>query len=102
MPGRLDDAIDLLKTAVFPLFRRHDMEVVQAGMTILGDKSFGELIYTMQFADLAELELKWNAFLSDPEWAAALAKVERKGPLYQSIRRRVVSNGPFEDLLSGA
>jgi len=102
MPGRLGDVIDLLKTVLIPLFRRHEMEVVQAGFTTLGDNCFNELVYTMRFADLAEMERKWTAFLADPEWPAALAEREKSGPLYQAIRRRVVDTGPFDALLTEA
>ena len=85
----LGDAIDLFKSVVISLFRRHGMDVVHAGFTTIGDNSFNEIIYTMKFADLADLERKWMAFLTDPDWAAALKDRETSGPLYQAIRRRV-------------
>lgn len=102
MPGRLGDAIDLFRTVLIPLFRKHGMEVIQAGFTTMGDKAFGELVYTMRFSDLADLERKWKAFLTDPDWVAALAEREKSGALYQSIRRRVLDTGPFDALLDGA
>lgn len=102
IPGRLDDVIDLFKTVVIPLFHRHDMQLVQAGFTTIGDNSFNELVYTLRFSDLADLESKWKAFLTDPDWAAALADREKSGPLYQAIRRRTVDSSPFDELLNGA
>ncbi|MCW2846312.1 MAG: family containing protein [Marmoricola sp.] len=96
--GRLGDVIDLFKTEVIPLFHKHEMELVHVGFTTLGDNSFNELIYTMRFRDLAELESKWAAFILDPEWNAAFTEREKTGPLYQSIRRRVTDGGPFEEL----
>lgn len=99
MPGRLNDVIDMFKTVVVPLFRRHSMDIVQAGYTTIGDNSFNELVYTMQFSDLADLELKWKAFLNDPDWAAALTDREKSGPLYQAIRRRTLESSPFDELL---
>lgn len=102
MPGRLNDAIELFKTALIPLFRRHNMEVVQAGFTTIGDNSFNELVYTMRFADLADLERKWSAFLTDPDWVTALTDREKSGPLYQAIRRRTVDSSPFDELLNAA
>lgn len=100
MPGRLGDVIDLFKTVVIPLFRRHDMEIVQAGFTTIGDSSFNELVYTMRFEDLADLERKWKAFLADPEWGPAFMDREKTRPLYQAIRRRIADSTPFDDLLS--
>jgi len=102
MPGRLGDAINLFKTVVIALFRRHGMELVQAGFTTIGDKSFNELVYTMRFADLADLERKWTAFLTDPDWATALTDHEQSGPLYQAIRRRVIDSSPFDAILNAA
>ena len=97
--GRLGDVIELFKSVVIPQFGKHKMELVHAGFTTLGDNSFNELVYTMRFRDLAELESKWNAFIQDPEWTAAFAEREKTGPLYQAIRRRVTDGGPFDELL---
>jgi hypothetical protein len=98
--GRLGDVIDLFNTEVIPLFRKHEMELVHVGFTTLGDNSFNELIYTMRFRDLAELESKWAAFIQDPQWNAAFTEREKTGALYQSIRRRVTDGGPFDELLT--
>lgn len=100
VPGRLGDVIDLFKNEVVPLFRKHEMELVHVGFTTLGQNSFNELIYTMRFHNLAELESKWAAFIQDPEWDAALSQREKTGPLYQAIRRRVTDGGPFDELLT--
>lgn len=100
MPGRLSDAINLFKTVVISLFRRHGMEVVQAGFTTIGDNSFNEMVYTMRFSDLADMERKWTAFLTDPDWAAALRDHEKSGPLYQAIRRRTLDSSPFDEILN--
>lgn len=97
--GRLADVIDLFKTEVVPLFEKHGMKLVHVGFTTVGDNSFNELIYTMRFRDMAELERQWAAFIQDPQWDAALGAREKSGPLYQSIRRRLTDAGPFDDLL---
>lgn len=96
MPGRLPDVIALFHEDVIPLFRKHGMEFSQAGYTILGDNCFNEFVYTMRFADLAELEAKWGAFLVDPAWGSAFAAREAKGPLYRSIRRRIIDTSQFD------
>ncbi|MEV5302577.1 MULTISPECIES: NIPSNAP family protein [Amycolatopsis methanolica group] len=100
--GRFQDVVDLFTSVVVPLFRKHGMEMTQVGCTTIGDNSFNELVYTMRFADLAELERKWGTFLADPDWASALASREENGPLYQAIRRRVVDSKPFEGVLDHA
>lgn len=97
VPGRLPAVIELFHGHVIPLFAKHGMELVQVGRTMIGENSFNELVYTMRFADLAELEEKWAAFLGDPEWVAAVSEREAQGPLYQSIRRRVLDASPVAE-----
>ncbi|WP_228714356.1 NIPSNAP family protein [Prauserella endophytica] len=100
--GRFRDVVDLFTSVVVPLFRKHGMEMTQVGCTTIGDNSFNELVYTMRFSDLAELERKWGTFLADPDWASALASREENGPLYQAIRRRVIDSTLFEGVLDHA
>lgn len=97
--GRFGDVVDLFTSVVVPLFRKHAMEITQVGYTTIGDNSFNEIVYTMRFSDLAELERKWGTFLADPDWRSALAVREEIGPLYQAIRRRVVDSALFEGVL---
>jgi hypothetical protein len=70
------------------------MELVLAGTTWFGENSINELVYTMRFADIAELERKWKQLVTDPEWTAALGKAEAAagGPLVASIKRRVLDS----------
>lgn len=97
--GRLKDVGDLFTSVVVPLFATYEMDVVQAGFTTIGDHCFNEFVYTMRFSDLADMERKWRAFLDDPTWISALAERERTGPLYQTIRRRVVDAAMFDEVL---
>jgi len=93
-PGRLGAVLDLFTSATVPMLDKHGMELVSAGRTMIGEHSFGELVYTLRFDDLAELDRKWNAMLGDPEWVAALTAAEADGPLFASMRRRVLDAGP--------
>ncbi|BBG00869.1 MULTISPECIES: NIPSNAP family protein [Pseudonocardia] len=97
VPGRLPAIIKLFREVTLPLFDRHGMKVVSVGRTSFGDNSFNELVYVLQFSDLAELDAKWTAFLGDDDWADALSTYEADGPLHQSIRRRLVDPSPFSD-----
>lgn len=70
------------------------MELVLAGTTWFGENSINELVYTMRFADIAELERKWKQLVTDPEWLVALGEAEAAagGPLVASIKRRVLDS----------
>lgn len=95
LPGRLPTIIELFNELTIPLFAKHGMELVNIGRTWIGEDSLNELVYTMRFADLTELENKWAQFLQDPEWVSGFTKREAEGPLYQSIRRKLLDAGPF-------
>ncbi|BBX62236.1 hypothetical protein MSAS_14100 [Mycobacterium saskatchewanense] len=96
IPGRLSTVIELFNEVTLGLFAKHEMDLVHIGRTWIGQESLNELVYTMRFNDLAEMESKWTAFLQDPEWIAAITAKEADGPLYQSIRRRLLDPGPFD------
>lgn len=95
VPGRLPALITRFNEYSFRLFAKHDMEVVQAGMTAVGEHAFGEVVYTLRFDDMADLERKWEGFLQDPEVSTMFAETEADGPLVQSIRRRFMTSAPF-------
>ncbi|MED5803833.1 NIPSNAP family protein [Gordonia sp. Z-3] len=97
VPGRLPAIIDLFNQHTIRLFAKHDMDLIQVGRTWIGENSYNELVYTLRFSDVAELEKKWEMFLQDPEWVAELTAREAEGPMVASMRRRLVDPGPFAD-----
>ena len=94
VPGRFPALIEFFNVHTVPAFAKCDMELVLAGTTWMGEHSINELVYTMRFADVAELERKWKQLVSDPGWTAALAEAEAQagGPLVASIKRRVLDS----------
>jgi len=94
-PGRLESLITRFKEHALPLFVKHQMDLVQIGVTSVGDHSFNEVVYTLRFTDVADMERKWGAFVHDPEWIAAFRASEADGPLVQSMRRRLVDASSF-------
>ncbi|MHA6797354.1 NIPSNAP family protein (plasmid) [Pseudonocardia bannensis] len=97
-PGRLEALITRFKEHTFRLFDKHQMDLVQIGVTSVGDHSFNEVVYTLRFADAADMERKWGEFIRDPEWIAVFRASEAEGPLVQSMRRRLVDASAFGDL----
>lgn len=79
-----------------PLLRKHEMQVVDMGLTVVGERSFTEVVYTLAFEDAAEMDAKWAVFLADEAVAEMFARTEANGPLVASIRRRLLQTAPFE------
>jgi hypothetical protein len=101
VPGRFPALVTMFNDHSIPLFAKHEMDLVSVGMTWVGDNSFNELIYTMRFDDVTELEFKWARYLQDPEFLAASAEYDAQGPVVQSLRRRLIDSGPFARAISG-
>jgi hypothetical protein len=95
VPGKLPALIERFNKHAFRLFAKHGMRVVQIGMTSVGDNSFNEIVYTLRFENLAEMDSKWTALLADQEAISVFTESEVDGPLIQSIRRRVLMTEPF-------
>ncbi|MFC7659108.1 NIPSNAP family protein [Pseudonocardia benzenivorans] len=59
-PGRLESLITRFKEHALPLFVKHQMDLVQIGVTSVGDHSFNEVVYMLRFTDVADMERKWG------------------------------------------
>lgn len=91
VPGRFATLLGFFNEHTRPALAKHGMQLVQAGSTFIGENSFNELVYTIRFADLAEVQGKWAQVVSDPQWAEAFAAAEASGPFVQSMKRRLLN-----------
>ena len=96
VPGRMPALVKRFNEHTLRLFQRHGMDLDFISLTAVGDNSNNELVYVLRFADYAELERKWAAFMSDPEWQRARAESEVDGPIVARINRRILNPAPFE------
>lgn len=84
MPGRLPDLNKRFETITLKLWDKHGIR--QAGFwTVLVGESNQDLVYLLEWKDMAERERVWNAFMADPEWLEKRAETERNGLLVASI-----------------
>lgn len=88
VPGRFATLLGFFNEHTRPAMARHGMHLVQAGTTFIGENSFNELVYTIRFADLAEVQSKWALVVGDPQWAEAFAAAGAGGPFVQTMKRR--------------
>lgn len=91
VPGRFAILLGFFNEHTRPTMAKHGMQLVQAGTTFIGDNSFNELVYTIRFADLAEVQSKWAKVVGDPQWAAAYVAAEAGGPFVQTMKRRLLN-----------
>lgn len=85
VPGRLPDLHERFSQHTTKFFAKHGIRVVGFWTTLVGP-STQELTYIVAYASLADRELRWGAFSSDPDWVATKKETERNGPIVDDIR----------------
>lgn len=84
--GRLADLEDRFRRHTMRLFARHGIISVGYWTTYSNDEQ--RLVYILAYPDHDAREGAWAAFRADPEWQAAAAASEARGPLI--VRRESV------------
>ena len=84
VPGRLPDLNKRFETITLKIWERHGIRPV-GFWTVLVGESNQDLVYLLEWKDLAERERVWNTFAADPEWLAKRAETEKGGPIVASI-----------------
>ena len=98
VPGSLPRLIERFNDVTIAMFEKHGMDLVLLSRTELGEDSKNEIVYLLRFSSYDELEKRWAAMLSDPEWRSAAAASESGGPLVASVRRRLLTTADFPGL----
>lgn len=95
--GRMPDLLRRFETAVLPLWEQYAIR--QAGFwTALDDASNHDLSYLIAWESKADRELRWNAFLQDPQWIAAYRASEEAGPLVASMTQAFLQPTEFSSV----
>lgn len=74
-PGRLHALNKRFETITLKFWEKYGIRQVGFWTTLIGPSN-QTLTYMLQWESLAEREIKWNAFASDPEWLAKRAETE--------------------------
>ena len=97
LPGRLPALLNRFETITLKLWERH--EIRQAGFwtTLIGDSN-QELTYLLAWESLAERDIKWTAFQTDPEWLSKRAETEKDGQIVANITTQLLSPTSFSSV----
>jgi hypothetical protein len=87
--GRLPPLLQRFEDHTLRLFEKHGIKQVGLWTVAIGDSN-NDLFLILQWESLAERELKFGAFLQDPEWLEARSKSEEHGPLEASITNTIL------------
>ena len=84
VPGKLSDLHARFRDHTNAIFARHGFKPVGYWTNLIGPSN-QQLIYILEWEDLAHCERAWEAFKTDPEWIAVKSDTEKDGPLVASI-----------------
>ena len=76
--------VDMFHNGEFEIFARAGFWQLLLGDTLIGPR-LPQLTYMVSFPDISEIDVKWDAFRSDPQWKKLSAQ-----PKYSS--EAIVSN----------
>jgi len=95
--GRLPALLKRFDTITLKIWERHG--IVQAGFwTVAIGESNQDLYYLLAWESLADRDVKWAAFQSDPEWIAKRAETEADGPIVASISNTILQPTSFSSV----
>ena len=97
VPGKLPDLLKRFDTTTLKLWDKHGIRQAGFWTTVVGESNQA-LYYMLAWESLAEREIKWAAFSTDPEWMAARAKTEEGGPIVQNIVNSLLQPTAFSSV----
>ncbi len=83
IPGRAGALHKRFANITNGLFEKHGIRVVGYFEPVVGVSN--QLIYLIQWDDMAHRERAFGAFQADPEWQTARAESEKDGPIVARI-----------------
>ena len=94
LPGRLPALLRRFETVTLAIWERHGIRPAGFWTTIIGDSN-QDLTYLLAWEGMAEREVRWTAFQSDPEWIAKRAETERDGQIVANITSSLLQPAAF-------
>jgi hypothetical protein len=97
VPGQMPKLLARFRDYTIPIWERHGIRALGFWTTLIGESS-NALTYIIPWESLADREMKWMAFQSDPAWRKARDESERDGPIVANIRSEMLTPTDFSAL----
>lgn len=96
VPGRLPDLNKRFETVTLKIWEKHGIRQVAFWTALIGTGN--QLIYVLEWKDLAEREKLWTEFQRDPEWIKARDESEKNGPLIVRVTNSILTPTSYSKL----
>jgi hypothetical protein len=97
LPGRLPALLKRFSDHTLGLWDKHCIRQAGFFTTAVGESS-NRLTYFVAWESLAEREVKWTAFVNDPEWHKVRDDSERDGPILANISSQFLTPTAFSSV----
>ncbi len=84
VPGKLPNVNDRFRNHTLRIFEKHGIKSVGYWTYVIGPSN-NQLVYLLEWKNMAEREQRWGAFGSDPEWLAVRQETEKDGPIVDRV-----------------
>lgn len=96
-PGRLPALLNRFQNTTLKIWERHGIRQAGFWTTLIGESNH-QLIYLLQWENLAERDKKWGAFQVDPEWIEKRAASEKDAPIVSNVSSQIITPTAFSSV----
>lgn len=93
-PARLPALQARFTNHTLGFFEKYGIKPLGFWTTLVGHDNH-ELMYLLEWKDMAEREAKWNAFQADPDWIARRAESEAVQPILARVSNQFLAPCAF-------
>ena len=97
LPGKMGDLQKRFKDHTLRLFEKHGIRPIAFFTPVISDSN-NQLIWIVEFRDLAHRESAWAAFGADPEWQKALEESHKDGQIVSNIENKILAPTDFSPI----
>ena len=97
LPDRMPALLKRFAEHTLALWDKHGIRQAGFFTTLIGESS-QRLTYFIAWESLAEREVKWKAFTTDPDWLKARDESERDGPILANISNQLLMPTAFSSV----
>ena len=94
LPGRMPALMKRFSEHTLAFWDKYGIRQAGFFTTLVGENS-NRLTYLLAWETLAEREVKWAAFIKDPDWVKVRDESERDGPILANIRNELLTPTSF-------
>ena len=97
LPGRLPALLKRFSDHTLSIWDRHGIRQAGFFTTVVGESN-QRLTYFLAWESLAEREVKWKAFITDPTWLKARDESERDGQIVANVTNQLLAPTAFSSV----